>query len=87
MPFRSAHELVGAPSAPPRAKGVSLRELSAADLAAIDPGLDPGVMGALDRRVPSPRARWSAVPRPKPSRARSPGWKPSCAPPAWIRAG
>jgi argininosuccinate lyase len=51
MPFRSAHELVGRAVRGAEAKGVSLRELSAADLAGIDPGLTPAfieVLGALD---------------------------------------
>ena len=48
MPFRSAHELVGRAVRAAEAKGVSLRELSAADLAAIDASLTPAILAALD---------------------------------------
>ena len=48
MPFRSAHELVGRAVRAAEAKGVSLRELSAADLAAVDASLTPAIMAALD---------------------------------------
>ena len=48
MPFRSAHELVGRAVRAAEAKGVSLRELTAADLAAIDASLTPAILAALD---------------------------------------
>jgi argininosuccinate lyase len=48
MAFRSAHELVGRAVRAAEAKGVSLRELTAADLAAIDASLTPAILAALD---------------------------------------
>jgi len=48
LPFRTAHELVGKLVNRAEEKRVSLRELSAADLAAIDARLGPAVLQALD---------------------------------------
>jgi argininosuccinate lyase len=48
IPFRTAHELVGKLVNRAEERAVSLRELTAEDLAAVDPGLRPAVMEALD---------------------------------------
>jgi argininosuccinate lyase len=48
LPFRTAHELVGKLVNRAEEKRVSLRELGAADLAAIDARLQPAVLQALD---------------------------------------
>src|SRR4029077_7181201 len=48
LPFRTAHELVGKLVNRSEEKRVSLRELSAADLAAIDARLSPAVLQSLD---------------------------------------
>jgi len=48
LPFRTAHEIVGKLVRRAEERGVSLRALDAADLAAIDAKLTPAVMGALD---------------------------------------
>jgi argininosuccinate lyase len=51
MPFRTAHELVGKLVNRAEEKQVSLRDLSAEDLAAIDARLTPKVLAALDPAV------------------------------------
>jgi argininosuccinate lyase len=48
MPFRSAHEVIGGLVRRAEEKRVSLRDLGADDLRAIDPALSPEVMAALD---------------------------------------
>jgi argininosuccinate lyase len=48
MPFRSAHDVVGRAVRAAEAKGVSLRELTAADLTAVDAKLTPAILAALD---------------------------------------
>ena len=48
LPFRTAHELVGKLVNRAEEKRVSLRELGAADLAAIDARLTPAVLQSLD---------------------------------------
>jgi len=48
MPFRSAHEVVGRLVRRAEEKQVSLRELTDADLRAIDPALSRATMAALD---------------------------------------
>src|SRR4051812_43353 len=48
LPFRTAHELVGKLVNRAEEKRVSLRDLAAADLAAIDARLQPAVLQALD---------------------------------------
>jgi argininosuccinate lyase len=57
MPFRSAHEVVGRLVRAAEERQVSLRELSDADLRAIDPALSRATMAALDpQRAVSVRA-------------------------------
>jgi argininosuccinate lyase len=57
MPFRSAHEVVGRLVRGAEERQVSLRELSDADLRAIDPALSRATMAALDpQRAVSVRA-------------------------------
>jgi argininosuccinate lyase len=48
MPFRTAHEVVGKLVRRAEERTVSLRELNAADLAAVDLSLTPAVLDALD---------------------------------------
>jgi argininosuccinate lyase len=48
MPFRSAHEVVGRLVRHAEEKQVSLRDLSADDLRAVDPALTPKILQALD---------------------------------------
>src|SRR4051794_26068106 len=48
MPFRSAHEVVGRLVRHAEEKRVSLRDLSADDLRAVDPALTPQILQALD---------------------------------------
>jgi len=48
MPFRSAHDVVGRVVRRAEEKGVTLRDLDADDLRAIDPALSPRTLDALD---------------------------------------
>ena len=48
LPFRRAHEVVGTLVRAAESRGVSLRAFPAADLAAIDPALDPAALTSLD---------------------------------------
>jgi argininosuccinate lyase len=48
IPFRRAHEIVGAFVRAAEARGVSLRAFPAAELAAVAPELDPAALSALD---------------------------------------
>jgi argininosuccinate lyase len=48
MPFRTAHEIVGKLVRRAEEKNVSLRALTAADLAGIDAKLTPAVLDSLD---------------------------------------
>jgi argininosuccinate lyase len=48
LPFRRAHEIVGALVRHAETRGLTLREVPAADLATIAPELTPGALAALD---------------------------------------